>query len=112
MLSNIVMAALAQEPDVVVVGGVSADKDLATQVGLARADAVILQTNRPGAAANFTDLLHAFPVLKVVAIDPTGRRGFLHQLRPYSIRVAEVSVDALLSALRQPLTPIRRTARP
>jgi len=44
----------------------------------------------------------------VVAIDSAGSGGFLHQLRPYSTRLAEVSVKVLLSALRAPSTPIRR----
>lgn len=112
MLSNIVAAALARAPDIVVAGRVADDADLASQIRLTKADAVIVQTSRPGAAAIFAPLLQTFPALKVVAIDATGSGGFLHQLRPYSIRFAEVSADALLSALRAPPARIRRKTGP
>jgi len=109
MLSNIVTAALAPAPDIVVVGHVADIDDLADQIRLTGADAVIVQTNRPGAATTFLPLLRTFSTLKVVAIDATGS-GYLHQLRPYSFRFADVSADALLGALRAPSTPIRRAA--
>jgi DNA-binding NarL/FixJ family response regulator len=112
MLSNIVTGALAQAPDIVVVGQVPADQDLALRIRSTAADAVIVQASRPGTAAAYRELLHAFPALKVIALDATGGGGFLHQLRLYSTRFAEVSVDALLMALRAPSVPIRRTARP
>lgn len=112
MLSNIVTGALAHAPDIVVVGQVASYRDLAPDIHLTAADAVIVQARHPRSRATFIELLHTFPVLKVVAIDPTGSSGFLHQLRPYSTRVAEVSVDALLSALRASSTPIRRAFSP
>lgn len=113
MLSSIVTAALAEAPDMVVAGNsTAADEDLVSQIRLTKADAVIVQTSRPGAAATFIELLRTFPALKVVALNAAGSRGVLHQLRPYSIRFAEVCVSALLSALRAPSTPIRRMAAP
>jgi hypothetical protein len=112
MLSNIVTAALAQAPDIAVVGKVATYGDLAPQIRSTPVDAVIVHASHPGAAATFIELLHAFPLLKVVAIDPTGSTGFLHQLRPYSTRVAEVSVDGLLTALRAPSPPVRRAKSP
>jgi hypothetical protein len=111
MLTNIVTAALAHAHDIVVVGQVAAVRDLAPQLRLTPVDAVIVQASRPGAAATFIDLLRAFPLLNVVAINQRGSSGFLHQLRPYSTRIAEVSVDGLLSALRAPSPPVRRPAK-
>jgi hypothetical protein len=112
MLSNIVTAALAQAPDIAVVGQVAGYGDLAPHIRSTAVDAVIVQTSHPGAAATFIELLHTFPLIKVVAIDPTGSTGFLHQLRPYSTRVAAVSVDGLLAALRAPSPPVRRAKSP
>jgi hypothetical protein len=111
MLSNIATAALASAPDIVIAGHVADTEDLASQIRSTGADAVIVQTSRPNIAANFLPLLHTFSTLKVVAIDANGR-GFLHQLRPYSFRLTEVSAGVLLSALRAPSTPIRRSAGP
>ena len=111
MLSNIVAAALAQAPDIVVAGRVANEAELAASIRRESADAVIVQTGEPAAPARFTALLQGFPDLKVVAIDPSGKRGALHQLRPYSLHFTDVSVDTLLSALRASSTPIRRAAR-
>jgi hypothetical protein len=111
MLSSVVTAALAPAPDLVVAGQVGADEDLTVQIRLTRADAVIVQSSRPGAADSFVPLLRCFPALKVVAIDGTSSNGFVHQLRPYSFRLPELSAHLLQSVLRAPLAPARRVQR-
>jgi hypothetical protein len=99
MLCNIITAALAQAPDIVVAGNVGECEDIASEVRLNTADAVIVQVREPGTAEDFAILLRSFPALKIIAIDYTGV-GFVHQLRPYSIRIAELSADVLQSVLR------------
>jgi hypothetical protein len=99
MFSNIVTAALAQAHDLVVVGNIGEHDDLFSQIRQTSADAIIVQGRQPGAAESFAPLLRSFPALTVVAIDPTGS-GFVHQLRPYSVHVAEFSADVLQSVLR------------
>jgi hypothetical protein len=111
MLSSIITAALAQAPDLVVAGQVGEDEDLTVQIRLTGADAVIAQSSRPGAVDTFVPLLRRFPALKVVAIDSASGSGFVHQLRPYSIRLPELSADLLQSVLRARLAPIRRVRR-
>jgi len=111
MLSSIVTAALAQAPDIAVAGRIDNEEDLAAGIRSSSADAVIVQTSHPDDAVNFIPLLRSFPALKIVAIDSTGRGGCLHQLRPYSIRLAELSADTLQLALRAPSGPIRRVRR-
>jgi hypothetical protein len=100
MLSAIVTAAIAHAADIVVAGRVADGEDLGTKIGLLSADAVIAQTDRPDAAESFLPLLHSFPALKVMAINCDCSRGFLHQLRPQSIRLPEISADLLQSVLR------------
>jgi hypothetical protein len=99
MLSNIITAALAHAPDIVVAGNVGEYEDIASEVRLNTADAVIVQVRQPSAAEDFVILLRSFPALKIVAIDRTGS-GFVHQLRPYSVRIAELSAELLQSVLR------------
>lgn len=99
MRSNIITAALAQAPGIVVAGHVGEGQDLAFEIRMTRADAVIVQVRQPGTAEDFAILLRTFPALKVVAIDRTGSSGFVHQLRPYSTRLAELSADVLQSVL-------------
>jgi hypothetical protein len=101
MLSDIVTAAIAQAPDITVAGQVGENEDLAAKVDLVGADAVIVQSDRPDAAEIFASLLHRSPALKVIAIRSDCSGGFLHQLRPYSIRLPELSADLLQSALQR-----------
>ena len=100
MLSSIITAAIARAPDIVVVGQFGEDEDLALKIGLTGADAVIIQRDRPGDSESFVPLLRGFPALKVVAIDGNCSSGFLHQLRPHSIRLPELSADLLQSVLQ------------
>ena len=100
MLSTIVTAAIAQAPDIVVVGRAGENEDLALKIGLTSADAVIVQADRPEAVKNFVPLFRGFPALKVVVIDGDCSSGFLHQLRLHSIRLPELSADLLQSVLR------------
>jgi hypothetical protein len=100
MLSDIIRAALAEAPGIAIVGNVTRDADIALEVRLANADAVIMEISEPGVSANFSPLLQSFPALKVIAIDSTSRTGYAHQLRPCSIRLAALSAETLQSALR------------
>jgi len=99
MLSNIVTAALAQVRDFVVVGNIREHEDLSSQIRKTSADAIIVQARQPGTAESFVPLLRSFPALIVVEIGPSGS-GFVHQLHPRSIRITELSADALQSVLR------------
>jgi DNA-binding NarL/FixJ family response regulator len=111
MLSSIITAALAQAPDLVVVGQIGDEEDLTTQISLTNADAVITQSGRPGAIERFVPLLRRFPELKVVAIHGASNKGFVHQLRPCSTRLSELSADVLQAVLSAPFAPVRRVRR-
>jgi hypothetical protein len=111
MLSSIVTAALAQAPDLVVAGQIGRDEDLTAQISLTNADAVITQSGTPGAVERFVPLLRRFPELKVVAIHSASNSSFVHQLRPYSARLPELSADVLQAVLRAPFAPVRRVRR-
>jgi hypothetical protein len=99
MLSDIVTAALAPLPDITVAGRVADGKDLAAEVKSMNAEAVIAQVSEPNKPDPFLPLLRSFPQLKVVAIDSAGREGFVHQLRPWSFPLAELSAEILVAAL-------------
>jgi hypothetical protein len=99
MLSDIVTAAFAALPDITVAGRVAYSGDLATEIRLMNADAVIAQVSEPGKPDLFLPLLRSFPELRVVAIDSAGQEGFVHQLRPWSFRLTELSAETLEAAL-------------
>jgi hypothetical protein len=100
MLSDIMRAALAEAPWIAIAGNITRDADIAREVRLANADAVISEIREPGVSANFTALLQSFPALKVVAIDSASKTGYVHQLRLCSTHLAELSAETLQSALR------------
>jgi hypothetical protein len=102
MLSGIITAALAEASDIVVIGQIGEDGDLAAEVRAMSADAVIVEAGRRSAAGSFGPLLGLFPTLRVVAIDSDNGSGFVHELRLCTIPIAEFSSAALLSALRAP----------
>jgi len=99
MLFSIVTAALSQEPDIVIAGRVAYSDDLAPEVRLAGADALIVQTDLPGTADTFVALLGIFPNLAVVAINSTCTTGLVHRLRPCSLRLPEISARILHTVL-------------
>jgi DNA-binding NarL/FixJ family response regulator len=107
MLTSIISAALEQSPDVIIAGSCSEHDDLALQIRVTQADAVLMQVAEPGNAVRFRALLLSFPTLKVVAITSDGKRGFLHELRPRSTRIVELSAASLQAALRP--GPLQRT---
>jgi hypothetical protein len=111
MLSSIITAALAESPDLVVVGHVLEQQDLTAQIALRSADAVIAQSSAPAAIERYVPLLRRFPELKIVAIDGASNTGFVHQLRPYSTRLPELSADVLQAELRAPFASVRRVPR-
>jgi hypothetical protein len=100
MLSGIVTAALEQSPDMTIAAVASESNDLAAQVGAAKADAVVIQVAEPSESARFRPLLRSFPGLKVIAITHDGKGGFLHEMRPWSMQLVELSAATLLTALQ------------
>jgi len=100
ILSGIVTAALEESPDITIAGVTGESKDLAAAVGSAQADAVVIQVAEPGEAGLFRPLLLSFPALKVIAITYDGKGGFLHELRPWSMQLVELSTATLLAALQ------------
>jgi hypothetical protein len=99
MLFSLVTAALSEAPDIVIAGRIAGSGDLATEIRLASADAVIVQTDLPGTTDVFVPLLSAFPNLAVVAIDSGCTGGFVHRQRPCSLRLPEISSAVLQAVL-------------
>jgi hypothetical protein len=106
MLADIVTAALAPAPDIVIARAANERRGIAAEVRATRPDAVITQTARPGNGEAFHGLLLSFPALKVIAIASDGSSGFVHQLRLMSSPVRELSAGTLQAALRSGAQPL------
>lgn len=102
MLANVITAALEQSPEMIIAGVTSEGDDLVASIRLAQADAVVMQVAEPSAALRYRNLLFNSPTLKVIAIASDGKGGFVHELRPCSTQLMELSAATLLEALRAP----------
>jgi chemotaxis response regulator CheB len=102
MLSSIITAALEQSPQMIIAGMASERDDLAESVRQTQADAVVMQVAEPGVTSRYHNLLLRFPTLKVIAIASNGKGGFVHELRPWSTQLVELSAATLLAALGEP----------
>jgi chemotaxis response regulator CheB len=105
MLASVVTGVLARLPDMIVAGRAEAGDDLIAKIRSTQADVVMLQSDDPGHAAAYEPMLRGFPVLKVVAIAADGNSGFLHEMRPFSLPLPELSGEVLLTALRSGSLP-------
>ena len=100
MLADVVAAALAFAPDIVVVGSAGEDDEVGAIVRTTRADAVVTQVLEPQNGEVFRPLLLGFPALRLIAIAGDGSSGFVHELRLVSTRLVELSSSTLQAALR------------
>jgi len=105
MLNSVITAVLENKPQISVAGIVGEHDDLAAAIRAAGADAVVVQAAEPGASAHYRALLSSFPALKVIAIASDGKGGFLHEMRPWSLPLVELSAESLLAALSEGSPP-------
>jgi DNA-binding NarL/FixJ family response regulator len=106
MLQEIVSEAFAGEPDIEVVGEVGGDVgddvELRSSVRSLRPDLVLLRSEQAELSAACRALFDESPRLKVVALTGHGDRGHLWELSPKHLELGEMSVETLLSAIREP----------
>jgi hypothetical protein len=99
MLNGVITAVLEQSPEMIIAGVAREPDDLADAIRSVEADAVVVQVTEPGSSSRYRNLLLGFPALKVIAIASDGRGGFVHELRPWSAQLTELSAATLLAAL-------------
>jgi DNA-binding NarL/FixJ family response regulator len=99
MLFQIVSAVVAQSSESILVGRVDTGEEMASRIRSTQADVLMMQVNDPESGHTVWPLLYRFPTLKVVTIASSGRKGFVHELRPLSRPLAELSAEALHAAL-------------
>jgi DNA-binding NarL/FixJ family response regulator len=105
MLCDIVRDAFARERDMEVVGVLPTLDTLLADARETRADVVILglaDTELPPVCG---ELIAAHPLMKVLAVAGDGRRVFLHELRPQTVSLGEVSPQELIDAVRSAVRP-------
>jgi hypothetical protein len=99
LLGDIVRDALADEPDVEVVGQ-SGEDDLEDRVDACAADVVLAAETGPALADPYLRLMYLHPRLRLLTVTPDGRRASLWRMAPERRVLADVSPRGLAGALR------------
>ena len=105
MLASIIDVVLGGAPDLVVAGRSRAGDDLVAQIRLAHADVMMMSSPDPGNIDNLVALLGNCPSLRVLAIAADCSSGYVHELRPHSTRIANISAEVLVAAVRGQASP-------
>jgi hypothetical protein len=100
MLLDILSHIVASELDMVIIGWVSDDEDLAAAAQRTRANVILVGQTAQDERKKYSSLLLRRPRVKVVAIAGDGRTALLYELRPQRIPLGEMSADALRKAIR------------
>jgi len=100
MLLEIIADAVAEQTDMEVKDSFDTCDALLSVEPPPTADVLILSTTSDGLAKACGDLLYAYPKARFLAITNDGRGAFLYKLRPQRLAVGELTLDALLAAIR------------
>ena len=100
MMRELVGAAVSDAPDITLVGSSQNGEPLAASLNRARADVLIVEARDEGISSNFDALLYDHPRLTLLTIGEHGRSTALHELRPHTLALGEVSPTELVDAIR------------
>jgi DNA-binding NarL/FixJ family response regulator len=104
ILRDIISDVVAQERDMEVVRVLETRDALLTAVQESPADVVILGLADTALPEVCDELVGAHPQMKVLAVAGDGRGVFLHELRPQTLSLGEVSPQGLIDAVRAAAT--------
>ena len=99
MLREILKDALAAHSDFSVVAEFSSDVSLTIAATRSSADVLIAGMSDAG-DEDLDEVVTAYPRIKVLAIETTGRWMFLYELRPRRITLGEASPEQLVEIIR------------
>ena len=101
ILRDLVVATLAEEPDITVVGEAPDSAGLDQVLEQTPADLVIWTNGDHDMRHVFPALLEAHPRLKVLTVRNDGRRSSLWELRPHPTELGEISPRLLVETIRK-----------
>lgn len=107
MLTDIVRTIIVSQDDFELAGEVVGNADVAHAADDAAADVVILGLTVRGGATSCVDVLYTRPCIKVVTIEPGGRRAMFHELQSSVVSLGEISPETLIAAVRHRCGPAK-----
>jgi two-component system response regulator DesR len=103
LLGDIVRETLAAHGDVEVLADVDTRDEIRPAVRRTDADVAVLgisSRDRTGLNGLLRELLADHPRLTVIALASDGRNGYVYQLQPSSVAIADVSPQSLVETIR------------
>ena len=101
MLRDILEEMLAGETGVAVVGSARAGTDQEAMLTAVRPDVLMVSAEEGGTTADAVALLCRWPGMQVVTLASDARSATIQRLRLETSQVEEVTLESLLSALRE-----------
>jgi len=102
MLHDLLVGLAAASEGLEVVDMVLSRPQLSAAIRSPGAHIVVFRRIAPGLPSWAAELLDRHPTLRFLSLDPEGRSGDLFEHRLVHTRIDEISVDALIAALRAP----------
>jgi hypothetical protein len=106
MLQEMLSRLLSVEPDLEPFAEDGDRRQVLRQVRRLQPDVLLLGSGDETLGDFEPSLFQAHPWLKILAIEPTGRQFFLHELRPHRSPLGEVSPQRLLDVIRTAMPPV------
>jgi len=106
LLCDVLTGVLQQERDMELVQVLQEHTGLVAAVDSTAADVVILGVSDTDVAQVCGEVVAARPHTKVFAVVGGGRRVFLHEMRPRTVPLGEVSPQDLIHAIRAAVQPV------
>jgi DNA-binding NarL/FixJ family response regulator len=100
MLRDLVGAAVGAASDMALVGSTNAEEPVAASVERTDADVLIVGVPDGLGTSALEALLYDRPRLTLLTIGANGRATALHELRPHTVALGDVSPSELLEAIR------------
>ena len=100
MLREMIGAAIDEAPDMTVVATVDDRSMLASSIAQTEADVLVVSAPDGQGAEALQPLLYRQPRLTLLTIGNNGHSTALHELRPYTLTLGEVSPAELVDAIR------------
>jgi DNA-binding NarL/FixJ family response regulator len=100
LLHDIVKDILTDQPDLQLIGDLSAGDGVVDALNSDEIDVMIAGAFQPDDPAPASEVFLSSPRTKVLVIATSGRNAVMHQLQPHQRQLGEVSPQSLLEAIR------------
>jgi DNA-binding NarL/FixJ family response regulator len=100
IMRELVGSAVTDAPDITLVGSADGREAIAASLDRTKAEVLIVGVPDERARAAFEAMLYQRPRLTLLTIGANGRSSALHELRPHTVTLGDVSPAELVEAIR------------